>query len=139
MRPYQRPDTPAKAAWSNSANLPLSRTRADRARLVARLPRPHLDQLVGRAITGNVDLSVLAARIGVAGAQIGEARAGALPTLDAGAGASFEKSTGQKFSKQFNLAPRPTGISTSGARSRRACRRRRPSSPPPRPTGAPAT
>jgi NodT family efflux transporter outer membrane factor (OMF) lipoprotein len=31
-------------------------------------------------------------------------RAGALPTLDVGAGASFEKSTGQAFSKQFNLA-----------------------------------
>jgi NodT family efflux transporter outer membrane factor (OMF) lipoprotein len=39
----------------------------------------------------------------VAGAEIGEARAGALPTLDAGAGASFEKSTGQPFRKQFNL------------------------------------
>jgi hypothetical protein len=78
--------------------------RNDRPRLVARLRRPHLDQLVDRAIAGNVDLSVLAARIGVANAQIGEARAGALPTLEAGAGASFEKSTGQKFTKQFNLA-----------------------------------
>src|SRR5205085_5845046 len=55
------------------------------------------------AIAGNVELSVLAARIGVADAQIGEARAGALPSLEAGAGASFEKSTGQPFAKQFNL------------------------------------
>jgi NodT family efflux transporter outer membrane factor (OMF) lipoprotein len=39
----------------------------------------------------------------VAGAQVGEARAAALPTLDGGAGASFEKSTGQKFTRQFNL------------------------------------
>ena len=39
----------------------------------------------------------------MADAQIGEARAGALPTLDAGAGATFEKVTGQKFSKQFNV------------------------------------
>lgn len=65
---------------------------------------PYLDALVAKSIQSNIDLKILAARIRVAGAQIGEARAGALPTLNAGAGASFEKSTGQKFSKQFNLA-----------------------------------
>jgi NodT family efflux transporter outer membrane factor (OMF) lipoprotein len=64
---------------------------------------PYLDGLVKRAIGANFDLKILAARIQVASAEIGEARAGALPTLDAGAGASFEKSTGQKFSKSFNL------------------------------------
>jgi len=104
MRPYQRPDTPAKAAWSNSANVPFSRTELIVPDWWRGFGDPTLDQLVNRAITGNLDLSVLAARIGVANAQIGEARAGALPTLDAGAGASFEKSTGQKFTKQFNLA-----------------------------------
>ena len=104
MRPYQRPDTPAKAAWSNSANVPFSRTELIRPDWWRGFGDPTLDQLVDRAIAGNVDLAVLAARIGVANAQIGEARAGALPTLDAGAGASFEKSTGQKFTKQFNLA-----------------------------------
>jgi NodT family efflux transporter outer membrane factor (OMF) lipoprotein len=104
MRPYQRPDTPGKAAWSNSANVPLSRTDLIVPDWWRGFGDPTLDQLISRAIAGNVDLSVLAARIGVANAQIGEARAGALPTLDAGAGASFEKSTGQKFTKQFNLA-----------------------------------
>ena len=64
---------------------------------------PYLDSLVNKAIDGNFDIKVLAARIQVAGAQIGEARAGALPTMDLGAGASFEKTTGQNFSKQFNL------------------------------------
>ncbi|MDB5759386.1 MAG: efflux transporter outer rane subunit, partial [Burkholderia sp.] len=64
---------------------------------------PYLDGLVARAIEGNIDIRILAARTRVADAQIGEARAGALPTLDAGAGASFEKVTGQKFSKQFNV------------------------------------
>ncbi|CAH0224368.1 Outer membrane protein OprM [Massilia sp. Bi118] len=104
MRPYQRPDTPSKAAWSNSADVPISRTDLIVPDWWRGFGDPTLDQLVSRAIAGNVDLSVLAARIGVANAQIGEARAGALPTLDAGAGASFEKSTGQKFTKQFNLA-----------------------------------
>jgi NodT family efflux transporter outer membrane factor (OMF) lipoprotein len=64
---------------------------------------PELDGLVARAVRDNVDLKILAARTKMADAQIEEARAGALPTLDAGAGASFEKSTGQKFSKQFSL------------------------------------
>jgi NodT family efflux transporter outer membrane factor (OMF) lipoprotein len=104
MRPYRRPDAPSKAAWSNSADVPISRTDLIVPDWWRGFGDPTLDQLVSRAIAGNIDLAVLAARIGVANAQIGEARAGALPTLDAGAGASFEKSTGQKFTKQFNLA-----------------------------------
>jgi NodT family efflux transporter outer membrane factor (OMF) lipoprotein len=104
MKPYQAPSVPAKSAWSNSATLPLSRTELIVPDWWRGFGDPTLDQLVSRAISGNFDLAVLAARIGVASAQIGEARAGALPTLEAGAGASFEKSTGQKFSKTFNLA-----------------------------------
>src|SRR3712207_8151233 len=64
---------------------------------------PYLDGLVERARGANFDLKILAARIRVAGAQNGEARARALPTLDAGAGASFQKNPGQKFSKEVNL------------------------------------
>jgi NodT family efflux transporter outer membrane factor (OMF) lipoprotein len=104
MKPYQTPAAPAKSAWSNSATLPLSRTELIVPDWWRGFGDPTLDQLVNRAISGNVDLAVLAARIGVASEQIGEARAGALPTLEAGAGASFEKTTGQKFTKQFNLA-----------------------------------
>jgi NodT family efflux transporter outer membrane factor (OMF) lipoprotein len=104
QKPYQTPAVPAKSAWSNSATLPLSRTELILPDWWRGFGDPTLDQLVNRAISGNVDLAVLAARIGVASEQIGEARAGALPTLEAGAGASFEKTTGQKFTKQFNLA-----------------------------------
>ena len=64
---------------------------------------PYLDTLVDRAIAGNFDLKVLAARIQVAAAQIGEAQAGALPTLELGAGAIFERSTGQKTFRRFDL------------------------------------
>jgi outer membrane protein, multidrug efflux system len=103
MKPYQRPDVPAKNAWSNSATLPVSKASLISPDWWREFRDPYLDQLVAGAIGSNVDLKVLAARIGVASAQVGEARAGALPTLDAGAGASFEKSTGQKFAKQFNL------------------------------------
>jgi outer membrane protein, multidrug efflux system len=104
MKPYERPGVPAKSAWSSSASLPLSKSELIVPGWWREFRDPYLDQLVHRAIDSNFDLKVLAARIGVADAQIGEARAGALPTLQAGAGASFEKSTGQPFTKQFNLA-----------------------------------
>ncbi|MES2150709.1 MAG: efflux transporter outer membrane subunit [Pseudomonadota bacterium] len=103
MAPYQQPDTPAKAAWSRQDGLPVPAAQMITVDWWREFRDPELDQLVGRAITGNFDLKILAARIRVAGAEVGEARAGALPSLDAGAGASFEKSTGQKFTKQFNL------------------------------------
>jgi len=104
MRPYAQPSVPAKAAWANSSSLPLSKADLIVPDWWREFHDPYLDGLVSRALAGNFDLAVLAARIGVADAQIAEARAGALPTLDAGAGASFEKSTGQPFVKQFNLA-----------------------------------
>uniref|UniRef100_A0ABX1N4B1 Efflux transporter outer membrane subunit n=2 Tax=Aromatoleum buckelii TaxID=200254 RepID=A0ABX1N4B1_9RHOO len=97
---YQRPDTPGKAAWSRPA---VSAADTIAPNWWREFRDPTLDELVNRAIAGNFDVKILAARIQVAQAQIGEARAGALPTLDVGAGASFEKSTGQNFRKQFNL------------------------------------
>ncbi len=103
MKPYQTPDAPAKAAWSHQQSLPVAPATMITVDWWKQFRDPYLDNLVGRALASNFDLKILAARIGVAQAEIGEARAGALPTLDAGAGASFEKSTGQNFAKQFNL------------------------------------
>jgi NodT family efflux transporter outer membrane factor (OMF) lipoprotein len=103
MGPYERPSVPAKTAWSSAATMPVKATDMIAPDWWRGFRDPYLDQLVSRSLANNVDLKLLAARIGVATAQIGEARAGALPSLEAGAGASFEKSTGQKFTKQFNL------------------------------------
>ncbi|MDB5745635.1 MAG: hypothetical protein JWP72_483, partial [Massilia sp.] len=103
MKPYRRPDSPAKAAWSSQKDLPVAPSEMIAPDWWKEFRDPYLDGLVERALGANFDLKVLAARIRVAGAQIDEARAGALPTLEAGAGASFEKTTGQKFTKQFNL------------------------------------
>ncbi|NMF90926.1 efflux transporter outer membrane subunit [Aromatoleum petrolei] len=97
---YARPATPAKADWSRQAVSAADTIAPDWWR---EFRDPHLDELVNKAISGNFDVKILAARIQVANAQIGEARAGALPTLDLGAGASFEKSTGQKSVTQYNL------------------------------------
>ncbi|WP_020656882.1 efflux transporter outer membrane subunit [Massilia niastensis] len=103
MKPYQRPDTPTKGAWSSQQGLPVAPAEMIAPDWWKQFRDPYLDGLVERALNANFDLKILAARRRVAGAEIDEARAGALPTLDAGAGASFEKSTGQKFTKQFNL------------------------------------
>jgi NodT family efflux transporter outer membrane factor (OMF) lipoprotein len=107
MAPYQQPQSPEKTAWSGAGSNSAA-TLATKADVIKpdwwrEFRDPYLDQLVQSAIGSNIDLKVLAARIGVANAQIGEARAGALPTLEAGAGASFEKTTGQPFVKQYNL------------------------------------
>lgn len=104
MAPYQRPDSPIKSGFSRQEVLNVSAAATIRPDWWREFGDPYLDELVRRAIEGNFDVKILAARIRVAEAQIAEARAGALPTLDAGAGASFEKSTGQPFAKQFNLA-----------------------------------
>lgn len=101
MGDYKRPDTPGKSSWSRPEMV--SASEAISSDWWKEFHDPDLEALVNQAIAGNFDLKVLAARIGVANAQIGEARAGALPVVNFGAGASFEKSTGQKSSKQFNL------------------------------------
>lgn len=103
MPEYRRPDTPIKSTWSKPPEAAVSAPATISPLWWKEFKDPTLDNLVARAIAGNFDVKVLAARIQVARTQIGEARAGALPTLDAGAGASFEKSTGQKFTTQFNL------------------------------------
>ncbi len=106
MPEYRQPDTPTKAGWTQASQ---GGNAVDAPATISpdwwkEFKDPALDGLVNRAIAGNFDIKVLASRIQVAGAQIGEVRAGALPTLEAGAGASFEKSTGQRFARQFNLA-----------------------------------
>jgi NodT family efflux transporter outer membrane factor (OMF) lipoprotein len=103
MPGYRTPDAPVKSSWSQQPEARVSAAETITPDWWTNFSDPYLDSLVTRAISGNFDVKILAARIQVANAGIGEARAGALPSLEAGAGASFEKSTGQKFTKQFNV------------------------------------
>jgi NodT family efflux transporter outer membrane factor (OMF) lipoprotein len=103
MPAYHQPETPPKAAFSQKEGAPVSASETIAPDWWKGFRDPYLDRLVARAIEGNIDIRILAARTRVAETQIDEARAGALPTLDAGAGAAFEKTTGQKFSKQYNV------------------------------------
>ena len=101
---YKRPDAPTKSSWSQPAGRhAVSAPATISTQWWTEFRDPYLDSLVTKAISGNFDLKILAARIAVANLQIAEAGAGALPTVDIGAGASLEKSTGQKFAKQFSL------------------------------------
>ncbi|WP_159834946.1 efflux transporter outer membrane subunit [Burkholderia sp. 8Y] len=101
---YKRPDTPEKTAFTSISAPKTAPAETIRPDWWKQFEDPYLDGLIDKAINGNFDIKVLAARIQVAGAQIGEARAGALPSMDVGAGASFEKTTGQPFTRQYNLA-----------------------------------
>ena len=84
MKPYQRPDSPAKTGWAATTAPPTAPAALIQQDWWREFRDPELDGLVARALRDNADLRILAARTKVAGAQIDEARAGALPTLDAG-------------------------------------------------------
>jgi len=103
---YKHPEAQAKANWSRPAGSTVTASEAISPQWWSQFGDPSLDTLVTQAIGGNVDLKILAARITVAKAQIAEVRAGALPTVDVGAGANFQKSTGSALTKQFNAGTR---------------------------------
>ncbi|WP_460904985.1 efflux transporter outer membrane subunit [Paraburkholderia jirisanensis] len=100
---YKRPDTPAKTSWTDRTGTTISAADTIEPDWWKAFQDPYLNSLISRSIDGNFDIKILAARINVAGAQIAEAHAGALPTMDLGAGASFEKTTGQPFSRTYNV------------------------------------
>jgi outer membrane protein, multidrug efflux system len=99
---YRHAEAPTKSTWSQPPGATVSADEAISPQWWAQFGDPYLDSLVSKAIAGNFDLKSLAARISVAKAQIAEARAGALPTVDVGAGANLQKSSGQALTKQFN-------------------------------------
>jgi len=100
---YKRPETPAKAAWTSNEAVSVSPSETIVPEWWKGFGDPYLDQLVAKALAGNYDIKVLAARIRVANAQIAEARAGALPVFDVGGGVDIEKTTGQPVSRTYNL------------------------------------
>jgi len=103
---YKRPEVPTKSSWSTPPSGVVSATQTISPRWWAQFGDPYLDSLVAKAIEGNIDLKILAARISVANAQIAEVRAGAKPSVDIGAGSTLQKTTGQPFSKQLDLGTR---------------------------------
>ncbi|MBV8209926.1 MAG: efflux transporter outer membrane subunit [Burkholderiaceae bacterium] len=102
---YQRPEAPAKSNWSGPSATTVSAAEVISPTWWQQFGDPYLNSLVAKAVAGNFDLKALAARIEVANAQIGEARAGALPSVDIAAAGSLGQTTGmgQPFIKQYGL------------------------------------
>jgi multidrug efflux system outer membrane protein len=109
---YQRPETPAKASWSDTGG-PVVSTCPDcgAPMLIIDTIQPdwwtafgdrYLDQLIERAISGNIDIKILAARTGVAKAAISQAKAGLLPTVTGGEGTDTFKVTGSPQSTKYS-------------------------------------
>jgi NodT family efflux transporter outer membrane factor (OMF) lipoprotein len=103
---YQRPETPVKSNWSRPPATTVSAAETISPTWWQQFGDPYLNSLVAKAVAGNFDLKIAAARIEVASAQIAEAHAGALPTVDIAAGSSLQKTSGRVFSKQFDLGTR---------------------------------
>jgi len=100
---YKRPDAPSKSSWSGPQGPAVSASATISPQWWTEFRDPTLDSLVTRAIAGNFDLKALVARIDVANAQIGEVRAGALPTVDIGAGTNVQKVTNLQVTKQTSV------------------------------------
>ena len=98
---YQRPQAPGKTNWSRANTL--APARAISPQWWTQFGDPTLDSLVAKAIAGNIDLKILVARIATAKAQIAEARAGALPSVDVTGGELLQKTISQPSIKQYSL------------------------------------
>ena len=101
---YERPVAPEKATWSDSNTVNVSAQDTIRQDWWRNFDDPYLDQLIAQAITGNIDLEILAARIGVAEATIGQANAARLPTIDASLGGRAQTSSAGGVNKSVSYA-----------------------------------
>lgn len=104
---YKRPAVPENSSWSQSQQTQWNTT------LSAETIQPdwwksfgdsYLDSLIEKALAKNIDIDILAARIELARAGIGQAKAGALPTLNAGAGVDHLSHTQSPDSTRYSLA-----------------------------------
>jgi multidrug efflux system outer membrane protein len=98
---YKRPDVAAKQSWSGQGGPLVSAEGTIQPDWWKGFGDPYLDELIDRAIAGNIDIRILAARIGVAQAGIGQARAGLLPTVEAGAATDTNKITGSSKTTKY--------------------------------------
>ncbi len=99
---YERPEVTSKQSWSEQAGPLVSASATIQPDWWTGFGDPYLDDLVDRAIAGNIDIRILAARTGVAKAGIDQASAGLLPTLTAGGGTDTSKVTGSPRSTKYS-------------------------------------
>jgi len=105
---FKRPDVASKESWSEPAGPLVSAAATIQPDWWRDFGDPYLDDLIDRAIAGNIDIRILAARTGVAKAGIDQARAGGQPVVSAGAGTDTVKVTGTPESTKYS-----TGVEAS--------------------------
>ncbi len=101
---YERPEAPSKEGWSEAPGVDVSPEATIQPDWWTGFGDPYLNQLIERAIAGNLDIQVLAARTGVARASISQAEAGLLPTVSRGIGTDSVKSSGTPTTTQYSTA-----------------------------------
>lgn len=101
---YQQPEAPEKKNWSGNATENISPYATIQPDWWKGFGDPYLDELIGRATSGNLDIQILAARTGVARASISQAEAGLLPTISAGIGTDTTRSSGNSTRTQYSVA-----------------------------------
>lgn len=101
---YQRPAAVEKVTWSDSGAVDVSAPDTIRLDWWSNFNDPYLNELMQQALAKNADLRVLAARVGVAEAVIGQANAARLPTIDSALGANYLKSEGRDSNRSVSQA-----------------------------------
>ena len=99
---YQRPEVASKPGWSDQAGPLVSAAATIQPDWWTGFGDPYLDDLINRAIAGNIDIRILAARTGVAKAGIDQASAGGLPVVSAGAGTDTSKISGSPKTTKYS-------------------------------------
>ncbi|MGB5252300.1 MAG: efflux transporter outer membrane subunit [Sedimenticolaceae bacterium] len=102
---YVRPDTPVKDTWQGAAAQPPSARDTIQPDWWRGFDSAYLDELVNKAIENNVDLRILAARMGVARAGVEQVSAVGKPNVQLGAGVDYtEHSQVSGSTTQYSLA-----------------------------------
>jgi len=101
---YESPNAPGKASWKASASTEVSASETINQDWWKNFGDPDLNELIEKAISQNIDLKILTARIGVAEAAIGQVKATGQPSLRAAGGKSFQRSSGQGTTHQYAAA-----------------------------------
>jgi len=105
---YKRPDVASKQSWSDQGGSRVSAAATIQPDWWTGFGDPYLDDLINKAIAGNIDIRILAARTGVAKAGIDQASAGGLPTVSAGGGTDTSKISGSPKTTKYS-----TGVEAS--------------------------
>lgn len=101
---YTRPDVQGKAEWSQGESSKISANQTISPEWWKNFGDSYLDELVTKAIAGNLDIRILAARVNLAETTISQADASRLPFLDAALGGDFQKSSGQSVGRNYSWA-----------------------------------